>query len=424
MSIENIKELEDLIKKSKTLSGITRMIKKCNCLLEILINRTNYLPNDEKITKRLYHIKYDLYNIPKCPICSDDKKWDIGENRYVKTCKNRKCSYKYNIINNPEIEKNRRIKISQSQKNKTSEEKKTIIDKIKQTNLEKYGFDCYAKTNEFKKLMIDKFGVISPFELEEIRNKSKKTLLDKTGFDHNFKIPEVKEKIKQTFIKNYGFNIPTKNPEIKEKTKKTNIKKYGAITYSQTKEYNEKVKKTNLLLFGKESYTQTDEYKERYKNTCLKKYGTEHWMQNDDNFQYFEKCLLENHKNKYKKYTLPNNEIVYVQGYEDYVLEEILLKKYNLNDIIIKNKDITNFIGKIHYEVNSKKHKYYPDFYIRSKNLIIEVKSDYTFDLDREINILKKNSCENKNIKFEYIIISNSEYRKWKTQKIKNNYEI
>ena len=347
-----LKEFVGKIKKCKSLSPIINMLKNHKDLLDIVIERTSYLLNNEKIIKRLYHIKHDLYEVPKCPICGNEKKWSNKFNKYNTTCDNRKCRYENSILINPEMDINRRRNISEKQKNKTPEEKKIIRDKIVKTLINKYGVDSYAKTKEFKNFMIDNYGYISPFELKKTHEKSKQTLIDKTGYNHNFKIPEVKEKRTKTFYDNYGFNTPTKNDKIKEKSKQKNLDKYSAITYSQTDECKEQVKKTNNAIFGKDSYTQTDEYKERYKNTCLKNYKTEHWMQNEDNFQYYKECLISQHRNTYKKYILPNNEIVYLQGYEDYVLEEILLKKYKLEDILIRNKDITNHTGKIYYKYN------------------------------------------------------------------------
>ena len=48
---------------------------------------------------------------------------------------------------------------------------------------------------------------------------------------------------------------------------------------------------------------------------------------------------LQHHQ--YKQYKLPNGIVVKVQGYEDYVLDN-LIKLYDVDDIFIKNKDITN----------------------------------------------------------------------------------
>ena len=118
----------------------------------------------------------------------------------------------------------------------------------------------------------------------------------------------------------------------------------------------------------------------------------------------------------YKRYMFNNKEI-YLQGYENYALFETLMKKYNIDDIFISKKDIESCIGKIYYEYKNKKHRYYPDFYIKSENKIYEIKSNYTYNYDIDVNMIKKKSCENMGIDFDFIIVDNKEYKKW----LKNN---
>ena len=50
-------------------------------------------------------------------------------------------------------------------------------------------------------------------------------------------------------------------------------------------------------------------------------------------------------------------------------------------------------------------HRYYPDIYIKSENLVIEVKSTYTFNKEKEKNLLKRDSVLNKNINFKFVIL-------------------
>jgi len=101
----------------------------------------------------------------------------------------------------------------------------------------------------------------------------------------------------------------------------------------------------------------------------------------------------------YKEYKMPSGKIVKVQGYEPQALD-ILLKEYDENDIVIGVKNIHNEIGKILYNYKNVIHKYYPDFYIKSTNTIVEVKSRWTYEKWKEKNIAKKNACEEQGFKF------------------------
>lgn len=147
----------------------------------------------------------------------------------------------------------------------------------------------------------------------------------------------------------------------------------------------------------------------------LSKYGTEFWIQNIDNFIKLNKDLY-----KYKKYYI-DNEYLFMQGYEDYVYFEKLLKKYNKEDIYVNDGDIFKEIGNIFYIINDKKHRYFPDFYIKKYNKIIEVKSEYTYNKNKNVNEVKKESCINNGFNFQFYIISKKEYSNW--LKNKNKYD-
>jgi len=408
-----IKELIKKIKDSDNMSGVMRIINNNKFLIDNIIDMTNHLDKETNIYERLYNIKNDLYQHIICPICNNNNlEWDNKYKRYKKWCSNKECKNKY-IIQNKDIDSEmlRRIKISNTHKNKTKEEKDIILKKIKETNLHRYGKDSYAKTDEFKNYMLDNYGYISPFEKIDIRNKSKKTLLKKYGVDHNFKIKDVREKREKTFIDKYGVNIPTKNEQIKQKTKETNNIKYGGNSPMNNKHIHNKSKKTLIENYNVDYPLKSNKIMKKMTDTMESKYGVKYWIQDIDNFNNLQKRF------SYKKYKLENGDEINLQGYEDYVFFEKLLIKYDINDICISNNDIYKKTGKLYYEFNNKEHKYYPDFYIISENKIIEVKSDYTYNINIEKNEEKKKMCINKGFDFEFFIVDKKTYNEWKKNK-------
>lgn len=105
-----------------------------------------------------------------------------------------------------------------------------------------------------------------------------------------------------------------------------------------------------------------------------------------------------------KSYKLPSGKIVFVQGAEDSVLTD-LLENYRESDIVIEDDKIERCIGKIFYKsLNGKIKRYYPDFYIRSENMIIEVKSSYTYKIHEKINKLKQQACLSSGYRFKFVI--------------------
>lgn len=412
-----IEEIVEKIKFSKNMSGIVRILNNDNNLINDINLMTNFLINST-INERLYCIKNDINNLLMCPICNNEKlEWNQKYKKYKNTCGNKLCKSSY-FKNNRDIniEINRRQKISDTYKNKSKDEKKLILNKIKNTNIKRYGVDSYAKTNEFKVYMKNTYGYISPFELEKTRLKTKKTLINKYGVDHNFKIDSVQDKRKKTFLINYNTDNPMKNEKIVEKLKKTNNIKYGGNCPLVDKNVYDKSKKTLMNNYNVDYPIKNKKISEKMKNTMLIKYGVEYWIQNTDNFNNLQKRF------NYKKYKLCDNREVSLQGYEDYVLFEILLKKYDISDILINNKIINKQVGDLYYTYKDNKHKYYPDFYIVSEKRIIEVKSEYTYNVSIEKNLLKKECCLMNGFKFDFIIINKKMYNDWKKIK-KNNYE-
>lgn len=127
------------------------------------------------------------------------------------------------------------------------------MEKMKRTNLEKYGVDHYGKT-------------------EECREKMKKTNLKKYGVDHYSKTKEYLEKTKKTHLERYGVEFAQQSDVIKSKSKQTVNKKYGGFTF-ESDALKDKVKKTNLKKYGVENPMKSDQIKKKAQNTNIKKYG-------------------------------------------------------------------------------------------------------------------------------------------------------
>jgi hypothetical protein len=150
-----------------------------------------------------------------------------------------------------------------------------------------------------------------------------------------------------------------------------------------TEEFLEKYKATCLEKYGVEHYSMTEEFLEQYEKTCLEKYGFRHPMQNADYFENIREKLF-----KLEPFTFPSGEIIMVQGYEKECLYD-LLKKHNYKEenIITQATKMPTFL----YNFGEKERRYYPDIMIKTGSNIkfIEVKSEYTFNIDLEKNIAK-----------------------------------
>ena len=90
---------------------------------------------------------------------------------------------------------------------------------------------------------------------------------------------------------------------------------------------------------------------------------------------------------RHKKYSLPSDKIVHIQGYEPQFLDYVFG-----NDLLTEGELIYNPKSVKYVNYSGKKSYYFPDFYIPKYNLIIEVKSWYTEKRDKNVE-LKKDAC-------------------------------
>jgi hypothetical protein len=159
---------------------------------------------------------------------------------------------------------------------------------------------------------------------------------------------------------------------VKEQRKQeTNLNKYGCTNTGSVQEVKDKIKESYKEKFGCHP-KQTKEVQDKWKSTCMKVYGG-HPNQNKE-----VQAKSEATSYKFRDYMMPSGEIVKVQGYENIALDE-LVQKYEEEDILVGRSNIPT----IEYHINDVKHVYFPDFFIKSENKVIEVKSEWTIQLKR-----------------------------------------
>jgi hypothetical protein len=131
------------------------------------------------------------------------------------------------------------------------------------------------------------------------------------------------------------------------------------------------------------------------------------WPAFNNNFELDKRRQTESADARFfkKPFYMPSGKAVMVQGSEDKALRK-LLQKYNETDIIVEDAAIENAIGRIFYKgLDGKTHRYYPDIYIRSANMIVEVKSSYTYKIQEKTNKLKEAACIAANFRFKFMIM-------------------
>jgi Mor family transcriptional regulator len=119
----------------------------------------------------------------------------------------------------------------------------------------------------------------------------------------------------------------------------------------------------------------------------------------------FQQKVLDNHY-KSKDYILPSGKTIKVMGYEDDFLNYVLQTKK-------MSEENFQFDQKPHilYKDNIGNYrKYFPDFYMSKINLIIEIKSNYTLNKQKEINERKFQAARQK---YNFICIVDKNYEEF-----------
>jgi hypothetical protein len=171
--------------------------------------------------------------------------------------------------------------------------------------------------------------------------------------------------------------------------RKSTLKKYGVESIFLDKKMKDKIKKTFNKKYNVDNAFQSSFFLKKRKETFLKKYGVENPAQDINIYNKGLKTRFAIHKYK-------DTNLTYQGSYELDFLE-----KYS-NKFKIENGP------SIKYEKDNKNKVYHSDFYIPSKNLIVEIKSSWTLSKDGEIEEKKKATIANG---FNYLMILDKNYK-------------
>jgi hypothetical protein len=145
---------------------------------------------------------------------------------------------------------------------------------------------------------------------------------------------------------------------------------YGVANAAQTDEVKKKINEVFQAKYG-DHPKRTPEVHQKWVNTCIEKYGG-HPNQNAEIQAKSEATSF-----KHRDYVMPSGKIVKIQGYEDRALNELLLQ-FSEDEIAVGRANVPNVKYVCSEGVNRI---YFPDFYIKPLNTILEIKSDWTLQL-------------------------------------------
>lgn len=208
------------------------------------------------------------------------------------------------------------------------------------------------------------------------------------------------EKYRETCLNKYGVTNTSKLSQTHEKIKSTNLKRYGVESFTKLESFKENHKLRMLEKYGVDSFSKTEEWLEKQKQTSLEKFGVENASQCPEIFS-------KQQKGRFEILQFRDTQLSHQGSFELDFLE-----KYYDKFEIIKGPIIE-------YEFGGSKRQYFSDFYLPQFNLIIEIKSTYTFELSKEKNIEKQKRCIL--IGYRHIFIIDKNYEEFLDITCKNN---
>ena len=167
-------------------------------------------PNINTVIERLYMYMHNMNDRPKC-YCGNELRfmgYKVGYRNYCSDVCANKDPIKQNKANESNMKK---------YGVKRSTQLDSIKEKVKQTQIERYGGMGLASSKLKKKIIatnLERYGVECASKSDEIKEKVKRTQIERYG-GMGLASHILKEKAHQTNLERYGHNVPSKNDEIK-----------------------------------------------------------------------------------------------------------------------------------------------------------------------------------------------------------------
>lgn len=133
--------------------------------------------------------------------------------------------------------------------------------------------NCAAKI-KLPKAMEDKYGESNSSKVSSIVNKKKQTNLDKYGNEWAIASAQIQKKIKDFFVDKHGVDNPMKDKTVQQKAKNINRTRYGGNSPLCDSDIKEKSRKTCLNKYGVENAYQSKEIQAKARNTLYKNGNT------------------------------------------------------------------------------------------------------------------------------------------------------
>lgn len=219
----------------------------------------------------------------------------------------------------------------------------------------------------------EKYGVDNVSQVTEFKEKGKVTTLEKYGEDHCMKVPAIREQAEKTCLEKYGTRWAFTQPDVYEKAKSVMLERHGVEYGLQSKEIRKKCTETCQERYGVNRPMESEIFREKGKDTLEERYGVRHPLQHPP---FFYKSMGS--PNRGNKIYEREGKTWTVQGYEDRCIKDLINSGKAIDSIIVG----TDGVPFCRYTFEEKGCMWYPDIWLSDEQIIIEVKSTWTYNKD------------------------------------------
>lgn len=351
-----------------------------------LLDNTSFLKPDEKLLVRLWCIRGELNDYPKCS-CGNYLKWQNGKKAYLQFCST-KCSY--NVQHVQEVKKTKCL-------TKYGVAHHWLVPELAKKKIEGINKVKGETRQKINKTNMERYGGIAPACSKEVTEKIKRTNLKKYGKECTLSLPSSRQKHKEVWKKDFE-NIRSKIKKswgaktskelslINKKREETFLQRYGEVNISKVEKYR-KIASVNAKKNAKSSY-------QKYLITCRSRYSRDSHQQVNQNPKLI---TFRSNIKKYKKwleiqhYKLKKSqfEIANLLNIDSAIINKDF-KKFNLKVMVFQSsyaeKEISKYITSLGVTVENRNRSFLDgielDVFIPSKNIAIEFNGIYWHSYD------------------------------------------
>lgn len=212
-----------------------------------------------------------------------------------------------------------------------------------------------------------RYGVVNAMQSDEVKESVIKRNREKYGVNNVMQVPEIQERLRQSNLYKYGVISTLGLDSVREKIKATNTERYGGNSPMCSYEIRKKAADTMMELYGVEHALCSDDLKEKAKNTVRRHYGVDNPMYD---------VVIKNSVTDSKR----ENNTFHTSDPEE-CLYQLLCDTFGEHDII------RQYVSDVY--------SYACDFYIKSRDLYIELNVSWThgyhwFDSVSDVDVLNK----------------------------------